>query len=214
MAVTRYRENEQKRILLAGRAWLVEAIDWDKHEILVSEQPTKAKVRWPSEPIAESFRLVRAKRAVLLGETPDVTLSLRATERLARLREELESTVSAAGTVIQQHANGSVWWTWAGWRANETVIAALGVDATSDNEHIQLPPGVGTREMRAAVVGDAVPWVTQQAVDGLKFSAALPVELARRTLAERNADRDGAAVVLSEPLEVRLRQEGERSADG
>jgi ATP-dependent helicase Lhr and Lhr-like helicase len=38
-----------------------------------------------------------------------------------------------------------------------------------------------------------------KAVDGLKFSAALPRNLAEATLAQRLADLDGARIALAEP---------------
>lgn len=43
--------------------------------------------------------------------------------------------------------------------------------------------------------GDAVPIIDPAMVDALKFSAALPPDLATRTLGERLADRDAAAMV-------------------
>jgi ATP-dependent Lhr-like helicase len=204
LAVTTRSDDDVKRLLLAGRVWEVQSIDWDKHEILVSEQPVKGKVRWPGEPIAESFELVRAERDVLLGATPHVDLSRRAVDRLARVRGDQADVVDSSGLVLRRRGVGSELWTWAGWRANETLIAALGViDATSDNTVVRLPAGVGVDQLRAASVDHALPFVNPQAVDGLKFSAALPPEVARATLAERAVDRDGARDVVSQRIVVR-----------
>lgn len=207
MAVTARSVYEVKRLLLAGRAWEVEAIDWDKHEILVSERPVKGKVRWPSEPIAESFELSRAQRDVLLGETPDVDLSRRALDRLARVRRDERRIVDADGLVLRRSAAGAELWTWAGWRANETLIAALGAEATSDNAVIRLSSDISVEELRRASLEHAVPFVTAQAVDGLKFSAALPPDMARATLAERNVDHEGARDVINLPVVVRTGDE-------
>jgi ATP-dependent Lhr-like helicase len=44
-----------------------------------------------------------------------------------------------------------------------------------------------------------LPEVDERALQGLKFSEALPRPLAEATLAERMADLDGAATVLREP---------------
>ena len=88
-------------------------------------------------------------------------------------------------------------WTWAGLRANETLLAALGPvgEVSADNTSVRLPPGIGAADIRAAAVDAALPVVSPEAVAGLKFSAALPVELATATLAERFVDRAGAEVV-------------------
>lgn len=111
LALSGHRPDKEKLLLLAGHAWRVEAVDWDRHEVLVSEQPTKGKVRWPSRPIPESFELVRAERDVLLGADPDVDLSARATLRLAMLREDLAGTVSSDGPVLLAGDQGAVLWT-------------------------------------------------------------------------------------------------------
>lgn len=205
MAVTTARQGDEPRILLAGRAWRVQSVDWDRHEILVQEQPEKGKVRWPSEPIAESFALCRAQRDVLLGMSPPGKVSRRAQQRLELLRVELADVVDRAGVVRVDRPAGSELWTWAGWKANETLIAALGADATSDNYRIVFANAEDALapRLRGADVEAARPAVSPEAVAGLKFSAALPPELAAATLGERNADRAGATDVVRQQLVVR-----------
>lgn len=181
---------EVQRILLAGWAWKVESVDWRRREIVVSGQPEKGTVRWPGEPVAEAFELVRAQREVLLGATPDVALSRRAAVRLGRVREEMAGVVDAAGLVMVDGADRREYWTWAGLRANETLAAALGPGTVigTDNRRIVLEPHVTREQIRTAPVAKAVPAISPEAVDGLKFSAALPPDMARATLAERFAD--------------------------
>ncbi|MGE5292525.1 MAG: hypothetical protein ACM3ML_36115 [Micromonosporaceae bacterium] len=92
-------------------------------------------------------------------------------------------------------------------RANATPIATLGDAADSaqriEDFFIRLRDDV-TPEMWKAALADVkerlcLPSVDAKAVDGLKFSAALPRHLAEATLAQRLADLDGARVVLAEP---------------
>lgn len=204
LAISGGRQQERKRILLAGHAWLVESIDWERHEILVSEQPERARVQWPSEPVSESFEMCRAQRDVLLGAAPDVQLSRRATERLAAIRESMARAVDLAGLVVERAPAETRLWTWAGWRANATLIAALGgLDATCDNTVIRLPAAMDLAAIRGASVKHAVPLVAPAAVEGLKFSAALPLQVATATLAERQIDRAGAATVVADRLVMR-----------
>ncbi|WP_029289168.1 DEAD/DEAH box helicase [Cellulomonas sp. HZM] len=197
------RHQDVQRILLAGHAWRVESVDWERHEVLVSEQPERAKVRWPSEPVVESFALARAQRDVLLGATPDVALSRRAVDRLATVREQLAATVDDSGIVLQRTNAETRLWTWAGWKANVTLIAALDVDATADNAVIHLPADFPAASIRDTVVEGAQPFVAPEAVNGLKFSAALPLALATATLAERSTDVPGASDITTRPLVVR-----------
>ena len=210
LALSGHTSDKPKRLLLAGRAWRIEAIDWTRHEVLVSEQPEKGKVRWPSLPIPESFELARAQREVLLGANPEVELSQRALRRIDTLREELAGTVDSDGLVLIEGAAETVLWTWAGLRANETLLAALGPvgEVSADNVAVRLPLGVGVAEVRAADVANALPLVSPQAVEGLKFSAALPADLATATLAERFADRSGAADVVGSKLVIRTAEDG------
>jgi len=148
-------------------------------------------VRWPGEPVAEAFELVRAQREVLLGVAPDVVLSRRAVARLGRVREEMAGVVDPAGLVMVDREDRREYWTWAGLRANETLAAALGPGAVigTDNRRVLLEPHVTREQIRNAPVETAVPAISPEAVDGLKFSAALPAEMARATLAERFVDR-------------------------
>lgn len=196
----------ERPLLLAGRAWKVESVDWERHEVLVSEHPEKGKVRWPSAPIAEGFELVRASRDVLLGSTPDVIFSKRAVAMLDRVREDLEEAVDGAGLVLARGAKHITLWTWAGLRANETILSALGYPegGGADNLNIRLPLGFGIYDIRRANVSSALPVISPEAVEGLKFSAALPPGLAAATLAARFVDRAGAEDVVKRPFISKL----------
>lgn len=86
--------------------------------------------------------------------------------------------------------------------------AALGNDeATGDNFRINLPAEVGAAALRSADPRGALPFVSPEAVDGLKFSAALPHDLAVATLAERTADEPGAIEILHSVLVIRRQGE-------
>jgi ATP-dependent Lhr-like helicase len=206
LSLTGRDKQTERPLLLAGRAWKVESVDWERHEVLVSEHPEKGKVRWPSAPIAEGFELVRGSRDVLLGSTPDVLISKRAAEMLERVRTDLGGAVDADGLVLARGAKHITLWTWAGLRANETILSALGYPegAGADNLNIRLPLGFGMDDIRRADVNSALPVISAEAVEGLKFSAALPPALAAATLAARFVDRAGAQDVLKWPFVSKL----------
>jgi ATP-dependent Lhr-like helicase len=193
LAIPARKDREQRPLVLAGRGWLVQYVDWEHFPIWVEEIPTKGDVKWPSGAVTQSFEVCQAKRQVLLGAMPDVELSKRVPSAVERLREERSTDVDDNGLVLRPRgAGGARLWTWAGLRANATLLAGLGLGASGlENESVVLPEGVAVDDIKAAD-SDAVPCVDEEAISGLKFSVALPLDLAVKTLGERLADPSGA----------------------
>ncbi|MEV0809237.1 DEAD/DEAH box helicase [Micromonospora sp. NPDC050200] len=198
-------------LLLGGRSWRVTHIDWTRRRCFVEPADGGGKALWMTgaSPQGLSYPMVRAMRDVLVGSDPKVALTDRATKRLAALRDEATATAYPGGSVVVRDREGEVrWWTWAGFRANATLIATLSdlADPTQryDDASIRLRSDLD-REMWRVATADAdqricLPDVTEKALAGLKFSAALPPRLAAATLATRLADVEGAAAVLREPV--------------
>lgn len=196
-------KQNSKPILMNGRAWHVENVSWERFEVLVSPVSHRGDVRWHSDAIALSFEMMRAQRDVLLGETPDVPLSRRAADRLDLVRESRASQVSPGGLVVEASGEALHLWTWAGLRANETLRAGLGGAEGRSNNDVMVVRGAGHLGRLSDIpFGDVAPHVPAEMVDSLKFSAALPVVVAAKTLAERFADRTGATVVAGELRQV------------
>ncbi len=191
----------RKPLLLAGRAWIVESIDWDRHVVVVREDLTKGRVRWGSEPLPESFEIVRARRDVLLGADPPVSLSQRAVARLSEVRTLRRDQVVDDGLVLDRGETSSVLWAFGGLKAHATLLAALPEEvaesATVDNEMIRFAGGIEVGLFEGLSVEGVAPELAPQAVEGLKFSVALPFSLAAQTLGERFTDRTGAVAVLT-----------------
>jgi ATP-dependent Lhr-like helicase len=200
-----------RRLLLNGRSWRVTYIDWRRRRCFVEPADGGGKARWTTGGWSGlGFELSRAMRDVLLGADPPVKLTRRAVDRLAQVREDESSLVHPGGSVILRDHRGDDlrWWTWAGFRANATLAATLTevVDPIQrfDDRHIRLRENVTPAEWRA-LIADAsqrlcLPDVNKKALDGLKFSQALPERLALATLAARLADLDGADAVLGEAV--------------
>lgn len=201
------RVDGPRLLLLAGRSWRVTWIDWTRRRCFVEAADRGGRARWISGLMdGRSFALTRSVRSVLLGDDPPVRLTERARTVLTDVRSAELSTVHPGGPVIRDRGPDLRWWTWAGYRANATLAATLS-DLTDgaqrfDDVSIRLRTDV-TVETWRGVTQDAaarlcLPAVDAEALNGLKFSAALPRRLAEATLAARLADLDGAAAVLCE----------------
>lgn len=200
-----------RRLLLAGRNWQVTYIDWSRRRCFVEPVEGGGKARWGGVGSGRtaSYELTRAAREVLLGSEPPVALTRRATAALAQARDGSSELVHPDGTVIVRGGRDTNvrWWTWAGYRANATLAATL----TTIADPLQRPTDTcirlredvtlteWTKATAEAVDQLCLPAVDARALNGLKFSAALPTRLAEATLAARLADLEGAAAALREP---------------
>ena len=197
-------------LLLAGRSWRVTWVDWRRRRCFVEPADRGGRARWVIGGPGGwgSFALTRSVRDVLLGDDPPVRMTVRARAVLATLRSSELSTVHPGGLVITDAGGDLGWWTWAGFRANATLAATVSdlVDAAAriDDVSIRLRNDLTPGMWRTATadVADRVclAEVDDVAVDGLKFSEALPARLAVVTLAARLTDLGAARTVLDEPV--------------
>lgn len=202
-------------LLLGGRSWTVTHVDWKRHRCFVEPADSGGRAKWSGLGGSVSFDIARGMRSVLLGTDPSgVTLTRRAQDGLAELRETFGSVVVEDGlvAVLPSQGNGR-WWTWAGTAANRTLQASLPrlVDPRQrvDEQSLRLLPGVTRDDLRRELGG--VNWrqpdVAANALSGLKFSAALPPGLAARTLGERIGDPAGARTASAEQTVTSRRQQ-------
>jgi ATP-dependent Lhr-like helicase len=197
-------------LLLAGRSWKVTHIDWERRRCFVEVADGGGKAKWSGAPGGLSCDITRAMRDVLLGSTPaGVTFTARATTVLSELRAGFADTVSSDGLIVLLPSESSGrWWTWGGTAANRTLQASLPsvIDSRQriDEKSVRLLPGVTVQDFSAALA--AVEWrdpdVDANTLRGLKFSAALPTELATWTLAARLGDAPYATAIAAEKLSI------------
>lgn len=197
-------------LLLGGRSWKVTHVDWERRRCFVEPVDGGGKAKWSGVPGGLSYEVTRGMREVLLGASPaGVTFTGRASTVLADLRTGYADTVAADHSIVLLPSDSaSRWWTWAGTKANRTLQASLPavVDPRQriDEKSIRLLPGVTVAEFSAALT--KVQWrdpeVDANALRGLKFSAALPPELARETLGARLGDEGAACAVVVQPKRI------------
>lgn len=183
----------------------VRLIDWRRRVAQVIEDHSGGRSRWTGGAPEQSRELSQAVREVLLGADPPVAMSRRAVSALERIRVEQGRRVDPSSLVLE-HGSPTVLWSFAGTAANRTLAAALrraGVEATGDADTVRAENLTvdQLRRLDGDDIAQAVPEsVTADAVDGLKFSVALPQPLAIRTLAERGTDVPGAHGVAEAPV--------------
>lgn len=190
-------------VVLGGRSWQVTHVDWRRRSCWVEPGDARGSMRWQGQPQPLSFELCRARRDVLLGAEPPVTMTRRASAGLASARADTTGKIATEATVIDRASRS--WWTWAGGRANATLAAALPdlVDQRTryENDRLRLREDVTPDDLANAITRiDSeqlpVPDVDPEAIRGLKFGESLPPHLAARCLAERLADPVAAATTL------------------
>ncbi len=215
------RKVEGPRVLvLGGRPWKVTFIDWNRRRAFVEPTDLPGTSKWSGMGQPLSFALTDAMRRVALGaDMPGVSLTRRAMERMAVIRDEVEPMVAAESSLVLPHDSGQVrWWTWSGGRANGVLAAALCAVAPGlvdeleryDNRYVKLRGDATAGAVRQAVrdarerFGDDLtgvePSVSEEALKQLKFADLLPPELAGSTLGRRAADHNGAAAALRRPV--------------
>jgi ATP-dependent Lhr-like helicase len=200
-------------LLLAGHSWRVTWVDWKRRRAFVEPADGGGRARWITSGFGgTSFALSRAVREVLLGADPPVRLTRRAEAALTLARERAVDTVHPGGTMIARSGGDVRWWTWGGHRANSTLKASLGsvadVGQRVDPYCLRLRADLTPQRWQAArgAAGErlCLPDADDKALEGLKFSAALPRHLAEATLSARLADLDGARLLLEEPQRFTL----------
>jgi ATP-dependent Lhr-like helicase len=196
-------------LILAGRSWAILHIDWGRRVVQVEPTDVPGVARWSGSAQPLGAAITRGVREVLVGSDPaGVTLSRRAGERLAQLRAEHPWVVADTTSLVIDVRGRVRWWTFAGWRAN-LWLAHAAADlrrevATIDDLTVVLDPGATPQQLRRALSNaaeapiDLIPWVTTEAVDGLKFSECLPPSLATEVVAHRLTDPESTTRALGE----------------
>ena len=194
-------------LLLAGRAWHINDVDWKRRRVQVEPSDSVGKVRFPGSGLPLSFELCQAMQRVVAGKDPDVELTNRTVERLASIRAELPGVTPGTTTMLEDQRNNTVrWWTFAGLRANIELAARL----VSLRDHVTQRENLYINVSRHALHGDAelralvdeapnlkevlqlAPW----AIQGLKLAEVLPHALAEEIALRRLTDAPAVEHVL------------------
>lgn len=199
-------------LLLGGRSWLVNHIDWQRRNAFVEATDQKGRSRWKGEGGGLGYRLVQAIQRVLASDENAECWSRRAQEQISAARLEFPWLERDSTTALVDTDGRLAWWTFAGNRANATLANEIAQVTASRVEHdsFSLTFESTTQfadvrravdEIRKKAVEEMRPVVDERAIEGLKFSECLPITLAHEMLEARLRD----SVAVRETLDLKLR---------
>jgi ATP-dependent Lhr-like helicase len=197
------------RLLLAGRSWQLNSIDWKRRVAHVEPADERASVRFPGMTQPLKYELCQSVAAVLGGASLNpVAVSARATSKLEELRRLLPQA-DAGRTLLNRSANDVRWYTFAGLKANLELAARLGTLRSQitqrDNFSITLDPDV-SRESLVAAIADPTPssalaHLVDDISDTLKLERALPDGLVQEIMTARLTDPAGVEQAVAAPID-------------
>jgi ATP-dependent Lhr-like helicase len=201
---------ERTTLLLAGRSWKVNHLDWQRKIAYVEPSRERGRSRWLGTGQPLSFEMSQAIRRVLATDGFSERWSRRASAQIDTLRQG-SPWVHEDTTTVLSSEESYTWWTFAGSRANASIAAALSQRRHRHVDHGSLFVTIGDRlaseqlhssveAIRSADPKDLSVAVSPEAVEQLKFSSCLPIQLANRVLELRLADENGLRSALSEPV--------------
>lgn len=204
-------------VLIAGRDWHVQHIDWKRREVHVAPAETiKGRPRWIGSGAGQSAELAHATRAALTGRDPEgVTLSKRAVAAIHDLRSAFDWLDTTSATHIVEDPDGPTWWwTFAGTSANaelSTRLSGLALSTPTAGLAVRLADGTTRRDLGAQLAAsqsDVPPTPPDDIADAYKFADVLPVAeivamLAARDRAPRSVHSAETAPVHTERLNDR-----------
>jgi ATP-dependent Lhr-like helicase len=155
--------------------------------------------RWKGWTRGLDYPICQAIKNVLIARGYSERWSRRAIEQMEEIRHEFR-WLEPGSTVVLIGRSGEVeWWTFGGTRANATLARALSEATQSRLDHdgfsltfeSRLSPDDirrAVKEIRSLDVESIRPAIDEDAIEGLKFSECLPVQLAIEMLERRLSD--------------------------
>jgi ATP-dependent Lhr-like helicase len=206
------RDQGPPALLLAGRAWKINSIDWKRRIAHVEATEARASVQFAggSQPLC--YEICQAMAEVLDGASIDpVILTKRAAASLAELGGDIPLGRPGRTVLVDAGAGaGQRWYTFAGLRANLELAARLKTLRSQvgqkNNLYITVDAGVTPDQIRAAVSQptpiDELTRLVEAVSGALKLQRVLPESLVQEILIRRLRDRPAVAAVVTAPIDT------------
>lgn len=207
-------------LLLGGRAWRVNHIDWKRRIAYVEPSEATGRSLWKGAGRGLDYRLSQSIHQILASQKESERRSRRARERLEEIRHEFSWLTTDSSVVVLGPDRVTEWWTYGGVRANATLARQLAQETqgkvTYDSFTLTFESSVQLEDVKMAIeairqgdVSEMYPFVDEAAVDGLKFSECLPLEFATDMLERRLQDPDATRRVLQQNVRFLIQQSKE-----
>lgn len=202
------REDGPAVLVLAGRFWKTNHLDWKRRIAHVEPSENKGRSRWLGEGQMLSNAVCQSIRRILAADKDDPSWSRRASQQFEELRNE-HPWVSFDSTTLVRQSNGEIrWWTFAGGIANTMLSDSLKAkcDVSGDNLSLRFRAADSVDAVAKLIDGlrhetiKPVPHI--DAIDNLKFSECLPPEIASEVFLARFQDKDAIQQVMNEPRTI------------
>jgi ATP-dependent Lhr-like helicase len=202
------RHDKPHVVLLGGRSWGVNQIDWNNKIVFVEPSTEEGKSRWLGNGQPLSFELCQAIKRVIEDEPPGCELSKRAMATLESVCDEFAWLKAGESTLVTTGGQ-TRWWTFGGLLANSALAGMLRQSGLkvggADNFAIRIEDRTVRSEwdlvmakIRSTSTDDIVIQVDPKMLAQLKFSDCLPEDLATIELESRLTDRSACAKFLAE----------------
>jgi ATP-dependent Lhr-like helicase len=201
------KQDGPRILLLGGRPWKLNHIDWQRRRAYVEVTEAKGRTRWQGEGQGLSYAMAQSIKDVLVGENSSEHWSQRASDRLAEIRHDFAWLDLDSSVVVQGNHGEVEWWTFGGSKANAMLAHALAEQTRHKVDHdsftLSFASPVRLQDAQEAVASvrtrDAsqmFPSVDEAAIESLKFSECLPLSLATQMLERRLQDTVAASRLL------------------
>lgn len=198
-----------RMLLLGGRSWLVNHVEWKRRVVYVEPVKEKGKAKWMGSGRPLAAVLARAIRSLLSSNLRMSQWSQRASEQMAALREEFDWVREGQTTLLS--SKGLQWFNFAGTLANMALAKALsdslGEGVRAEALCVTLDCSASLTDVITAIEAVRriapellVPVIDDNAISGLKFSDCLSPELAKMLLTQRYSDPEAVQQCLHEPI--------------
>lgn len=198
-------------LLLAGRAWRVNHIDWARRRAFVEVTEAKGRTRWMGDSQAFSYELCQAIKSVLVSDGEKSEWSDRTIASVQEIRQEYAWLRNDSTACLPGRTGEFEWWTFGGRRANatlgHTLAAKLDAPTIATNFMIRFDSSVQLDALSEAIETtsqqDAVlmrPNVDERAMEGIKFVDCLEEAIAIQMLEKRLSDPGTVRALLDQNI--------------